>query len=506
MARWRFSVTLDPSSPVAVYAQIARALTDDIRRGRLRANDPLPGSRALAQTLGVHRNTVLAAYDALRAEGWISAEPGAATRVTAAMPDARPRREPTRSPARVGFAVAGGAEDPDESGALQGLVRISDGTPDPRTLPSLALSRALRAALRAGGTEVLGYGHPAGHPGLRAGVAQMLSEARGVAATPDDVVITAGSQGALDLLARALIRPGDRVAVERLGYRPAWDALRAAGAALVPVAVDDDGMRVEDLDALGPLRAVYLTPQHQYPCTVTLSAARRVRLLDLARARGVAVFEDDYDHEFHYDARPVLPLASADRAGVVCYVGSLSKVVAPGLRVGWLHAPAPVVREVVRLRTIAGRHNDGPMQHALAGLLDEGELQRQVRRVRRVLHARRDAALEAVREVFGARLEVRPPAGGMTLWATVPGGVELAGWKRAAREAGLHLRVGAEFDLEGRETPALRLGYGQMDERAFRAALKTLGRVMPRGPAARRPSREARATHPGRSGIEATRA
>lgn len=502
MARWRFSVSLDPSSSVAVYAQIARALTDDIRRGRLRANDPLPGSRALAQTLGVHRNTVLAAYDALRAEGWIAAEPGAATRVTASIPSARRRREPARDPERVGFAVVTEDHDPDESSALSGLVRISDGAPDPRALPVLALSRSLRAALRAGGTEVLGYGHPAGHPGLRAGVAQMLSEARGVAATADDVVITAGSQGALDLLSRALIRPGDRVAVERLGYRPAWDALRAAGATLVPVDVDGDGMQVEALASAGALRAVYLTPQHQYPCTVTLSAARRVRLLALAQDRGVAVLEDDYDHEFHYDARPVLPLASADRAGVVCYVGSLSKVVAPGLRVGWLHAPAPVVREVVRLRTIAGRHNDGPLQHALAALLEEGELQRQVRRVRRVLHARRDAAVEAVREVFGDALAVRPPAGGMTLWAAVPAGVDLAGWKGAAREAGLHLRVGAEFDLEGRETPALRLGYGQMDERAFRAALKTLARVMPRTTGARRTGRAGRATHPGRSGIE----
>lgn len=479
MARWRFSVTLDPSSSVAVYAQIARALTEDIRRGRLRANDALPGSRALAQTLGVHRNTVLAAYDALRAEGWIAAEPGAATRVAASMPGARPRRETARDAARVGFAVPSGEGDPDESTTLHGLVRISDGTPDPRALPALALSRSLRAALRHGGTEVLGYGHPAGHPGLRGGVAQMLSEARGVAATADDVVITAGSQGALDLLSRALIRPGDRVAVERLGYRPAWDALRAAGATLVPVEVDDEGMRVEDLEAAGALRAVYLTPQHQYPRTVTLSAARRVRLLALAQARGVAVFEDDYDHEFHFDARPVLPLASADRAGVVCYVGSLSKVVAPGLRVGWLHAPAPVLREVVRLRTIAGRHNDGPLQHALAALLEEGELQRQVRRVRRVLHARRDAALEAVRAVFGDALGVRPPAGGMTLWAAVPAGVDLAGWKVAARDAGLHLRVGAEFDLEGRETPALRLGYGQMDAGPFRAALTSLARVMP---------------------------
>lgn len=479
MPRWSFSVPLDGDAPVALYDQIARAIADDVRRGRLRAGDALPGSRTLAETLGVHRNTVLAAYDTLRAEGWIDARPGSVTRVAEAMP-APPQGGRGRRAAGAGFDVSVARADPDESDDLRGLVRISDGTPDLREVPALALSRAHRAALRAGGVETLGYGHPAGHPGLRAAVAEMLSAARGLAVDADDVAVTAGSQGGIDLVARALIRPGDRVAVERLGYRPAWDALRAAGAELVPVEVDAQGMRVDDLDAESPLRAVYLTPQHQFPTTATLSAARRVRLLELARARRVAVIEDDYDHEFHYDARPVLPLASADRGGVVCYVGTLSKVVAPGLRAGWVAAPGAALREIVRLRTISGRQNDGPMQAALASLMEEGEVQRRVRRLKRLLHGRRDAALEAVARVFGGALAARVPAGGMTLWAEVSPDLDLAAWKRDARASGTHLRVGSDFDLEGRATSALRLGFGRFTEREFARALRSLARTMPR--------------------------
>lgn len=478
--RWTFTVTLDADAPVALYDQIARAIADDVRRGRLRAGDALPGTRSLAETLGVHRNTVLAAYDTLRAEGWIEARVGSVTRIAEAIPAPLRARETGRGSGRAGFEVEVARGDPDEAGDLRGLTRISDGTPDLREVPTLLLSRAHRAALRAGGDEALGYGDPAGHPALRAAVAEMLASARGLAARADEVVITAGSQGAIDLLSRVLIRPGDRVAVERLGYRPAWDALRAAGATLVPIEVDAQGMVVDALEGAAPLRAVYLTPQHQFPTTVTLSAGRRVRLLELARRRRVALIEDDYDHEFHYDASPVLPLASADRHGVVCYVGTLSKVIAPGLRAGWLHAPREVLTEIVRLRTISGRHNDGLTQAALASLMEEGLIQRQVRRMRRVLHARRDAAARAVERAFGDALSFRVPAGGMTLWVELSPAVDLREWKRRAREAGMHLRVGSEFDLEGRETAALRLGFGRFEPRAFVSALRTLARAMPR--------------------------
>src|SRR5262249_15917197 len=157
----------------------------------------------------------------------------------------------------------------------------------------------------------------------------------------------------LDLAARALLRPGDVVAVEELGYRPAWEALRNAGAELVPVPIDEHGLRVDALPRR--LRAVYVTPHHQYPTTGILSAACRIELLALAERQGFAIFEDDYDHEFHYEGRPVLPLASADCAGSVVYLGTLSKVLAPGLRIGYVVAPRPVLDRIAAHRLYVDR-------------------------------------------------------------------------------------------------------------------------------------------------------
>ena len=194
----------------------------------------------------------------------------------------------------------------------RGTLNLSNGAPDVRLVPARLLGRAYRRALALRAPELLAYGDAAGHPALRAALASMLSATRGLSARADDVVITRGSQMALTLIARALLRPGDTIAVEQPGYRPAWEAFRAAGATVVPVRVDHDGV---DVDAIGriaratTLRAVYVTPHHQYPTTVTLKAPRRLSLLALARTRRFAIIEDDYDHEFHYDGRPVLPLA-----------------------------------------------------------------------------------------------------------------------------------------------------------------------------------------------------
>src|SRR5262249_29017163 len=184
---------------------------------------------------------------------------------------------------------------------------------------------------------------------LRSALASMLANTRALSVGADDVLVTRGSSMALTLVARALLRPGDTGAVEEFGYRPAWEGFRATGATVVPVPIDPDGIDVDALKRLAKrraVRAIYVTPHHQYPTTVTLKAARRLALLALARAERFAIIEDDYDHEFHYDGRPVLPLASTDHAGLVVYIGTLSKILAPGLRLGYIVAPPAVLRRL----------------------------------------------------------------------------------------------------------------------------------------------------------------
>jgi GntR family transcriptional regulator/MocR family aminotransferase len=345
------------------------------------------------------------------------------------------------------------------------------------------LARAYRRALRSAGRELLAYGDPRGRPELRRALATMVASLRGVPAGDENVLVTRGSQMALDLVGRALVRPGDVIAVEAFGYRPAWEALRLAGARLVPLAVDGSGLDVAALEALAdrePVRAVYLTPHHQYPTTVTLAASRRLALLDVARRRRIAVIEDDYDHEFHYEGRPVLPLASADRAGVVVHVGTLSKVLAPGLRIGFVVAPAPLVERLAALRTLVDRQGDHVVERAVAELIEDDEVQRHARRAKRAYRARRDALGAALERELAGTLSFRLPPGGMAVWARVAPGVDADRWADAAAAAGVLVQTARRFTFDGRARPYFRLGYAALDERELEEAVRRLARALPR--------------------------
>src|SRR5579859_939109 len=245
MRPWNFSVEIAGDLPL--FLAIARALTDDIRRGRLRPGDALPGSRTLASTLGVHRNTVLAAYRELESEGWLVTRPAGGTFVSTALPERKPRRFTPSArdsmPARVGFELAPGADRDDFAPPLpKGVLTLAGGQPDVRLLPAAALARAYGRVLRAHGSSLLNYGDARGHVRLRRALAALLSAARGVACDEDTLMLVRGSQMALDLVSRSLLSPGDVVAVEALGYRPAWAALQRAGAQLHPLPVDGEGL------------------------------------------------------------------------------------------------------------------------------------------------------------------------------------------------------------------------------------------------------------------------
>jgi GntR family transcriptional regulator / MocR family aminotransferase len=497
VGRWELSLSLEPdASRTPTFARIAHALTEDVRRGRLRPGARLPGSRTLAEGLGVHRNTVLAAYRALMAEGWIEARPGRGTFVSEALPTTPPRRfsrapiDPVARRERLGFPLEGERPKPPTYFApKRGLLTMFGGVPDARLIPVEALARAYRRQLRRG-AQTLTYGDPKGHPALRRAFAAMLAETRGLAIDESDVLVTRGSQMALLLAARVVLRPGDRVAVEAWGYRPAWEALRLAGAELVPVPVDAHGL---DVDALAArcaeerIAAVYLTPHHQYPTTVSLSPGRRLALLALARAHRFAIFEDDYDHEFHYEGRPLLPLASADTHGNVVYIGTLSKVLAPGLRLGYLSAPRPLLERAVELRWYVDRQGDLATEAAVAELIEDGELQRHVRRARRVYHRRRDRCVDALTARFGDRLSFAVPSGGMALWARCQAGVDVDAWYERAVAGGVAFQPARHFAFDGRSRPYLRLGYACLDDDELVEAVSRLHRAMPdRSPRARR--------------------
>ena len=485
---WELVLDLDRNAALPPFLQIARALAADIQRGRLRAGDRLPGSRRLAADLRVHRNTVLAALAEMTAEGWLETAPGRGTFVTRTIPDGRGRpfshRLGVRSqmPARAAFALPEPPAAYRQPVLPRGTLNLSHGAPDVRLVPARAIGRAYRRVVALRSADLLAYGDPEGHPALRAALASMLSSTRGLSVTAGDVFVTRGSQMALTLAARALIRPGDVVAVEQIGYRPAWEAFRAAGAAVVPVAVDGDGLDVGALERLAartPLRAVYVTPHHQYPTTVTLKAARRLALLALARARRIAIIEDDYDYEFHYDGRPVLPLASADHAGLVVYIGTLSKILAAGLRIGYLVAPPALLRNVAAIRSLLDTQGDLATEAAIASLMEDGELQRHVARVRRVYANRREILAASLRRVFGDRIAFTLAPGGMALWVHLRMAVDFDAWAERSIRHGVSWYTGRRYAFDGQQKPFARLSFAWLNERELPEAVKRMAAALP---------------------------
>jgi GntR family transcriptional regulator/MocR family aminotransferase len=354
---------------------------------------------------------------------------------------------------------------------------LAGGKPDLSLFPVRALTRAYRRTLQRRGRALLGYADPRGHERLRTAIAQMLVHTRAVPATPDHVVVTRGGQMALSLVARALLARGDVVAVEALGYPPAWQVMRDAGAELVPIPVDRSGLDVDEVARLaqrGRLRAVYCTPHHQCPTTVPLAPGRRMALLELARRHGFAILEDDYDHEFHYDGRPLLPLASADPHGHVLYVGTLSKVFAPGLRAGYVVAPRDVAERIAVCRSYLDLCGDPALECAIAELFEEGEVQRHVRRVRRIYRERRDAMARALKRHLGDAVRFEIPNGGISLWCATSRGLDVDRWAARCNAAGVRFQTGRWFAFDRKPRPAFRVGFAALTEDQIERAVRRM--------------------------------
>lgn len=448
-----------------IYGQLRAAiLGGDLRRG-----DRLPPTRELARRLAVSRNTVSLAYEWLLAEGLLVGRKGAGSFVEGE-PLGRPARR-EGAPLRL-RAVWQGLRAPvprdrpprDDFGV---------GLPDATLFPADTWRRLLARQLR--GSQLRGdYADPAGHPGLRAAIARHVALSRGVRTSAEDVIVTHGAQGAFDLVARVLLEPGARVAVEEPGYPPPRLLFESCGARVTPVPVDAAGL---DVAALPPdARLVYVTPSHQFPLGVPMSHPRRTALLEWAERRGAVIVEDDYDSEFRFGGRPLETLQALDRSGRVIYVGSFSKSLLPTLRLGFLVAP-PSLREALRAASyVAGWHVQGPAQAALAALIREGLLARHVRKARREYSARHDLLLRVLQRDFARWLAPVPSLAGLHVAARLrSGGVRLE--KEVARRAaaaGVGLDLLSSYCASRPAQPGFVLGYGAIPEASIEEGLRRL--------------------------------
>ncbi len=403
--------------------RLQAALRDTIRIGRLTAGDRLPSTRALASELGWARNVVVDAYDQLNAEGYLTARAGDGTRVAPRPIDAAPT-ERTGDVTAERSEGGGGTADRLQVGVSPPIhIDLQPGLPDLVAFPVREWRRSLNAALTTMPVAELGYSDGTGAPILREAVAAHLARTRAIGTDPARVLITTGVSASLRLLVadRVAAAGSARVAVEDPGAYTQWDALRAAGAELVPVPVDDQGIRTDRLERVDA-DIVVVTPAHQYPLGGVLSPERRHELVTWARSQpGRLIVEDDYDAEFRYDRQPVGAVAGI-APEVTAHTGSVSKTLAPGLRIGWLHLPTGVAERVgARLR-----HEfvtpDAVQQHALADLLTSGAYDRIVRSRRRTYRKRRRAMITALDDVPGATTV--GAAGGLHVTVLLPDGID----------------------------------------------------------------------------------
>ncbi|MBC8083872.1 MAG: PLP-dependent aminotransferase family protein, partial [Hymenobacter sp.] len=421
MLPYQTLISLTRGTATGLGQQLTAAFIRLIQQGVLAAGAQLPGTRTLSTLLAVHRQTIVAAFDELEAQGWIEQRPSKGAIVSRRIPEVQPLPLPT-SPAlldspRAGFSFTRSAVLAGAPQITLGKLTLDSGCPDARLAPLAALARKYRTICRptAPHRRPFGYTDANGPLTLRHQLVRYLHETRGVAVRPETLFITRGSGMAMYLATQLVLQPGDVVVVGERSYPEADRLFQYRGAQLARVPVDANGLDVAAVEALcrrQRVRLLYITPHHHYPTTVTLSAERRVRLLQLAEQYDFIILEDDYDFDYHYASSPILPLASADRNGRVLYVGSMSKVLAPAFRVGYLVGPPDLLEEIGFLRRLIDFQGDAVLEQSIAELMAEGELPAHLKRARRHYQQRRDVFCDLLRQHLGEWFSFQEPAGG----------------------------------------------------------------------------------------------
>ncbi|HYL35036.1 MAG TPA: PLP-dependent aminotransferase family protein [Bryobacteraceae bacterium] len=469
-------MVVNPDAGVTLHRQIYQEWRNGILTGRFRRGDRVPSSRELAATLGVSRSTVTEAYDQLVAEGYLESVHGSGTYVCRHIPDelSGARRAPANGLATgVSIRISRYGErlrdDLRSTPVGPGVIRFSSGRPDLEQFPFRLWRKLLARHLRQARPEMFDYAEEsAGYEPLRREVAASLARSRAVRCTFEQVIIVNGSQQSLDLCARLLLEPGEVVAMEDPGYPGAQRVFRAYGTKIRPVRVDQEGIVVRDLGHRA--RLVYITPSHQFPTGVSMSLARRLELIEWAQRSGALLIEDDYASEYRYSGPPLPALQSLARDVPVIYVGTFSKIMFPGLRIGYAVVPAQLAQQFIRAKWMSDRQTPVLEQAALADFIREGHLERHIRRMRRLYGRRREALVDALARHFGDRAKIAGDAAGMHVLVRFddPEVVRRVGKNRIqAINAGL-------FYLHNPAKNELVLGFAGLGERSIREGIRRL--------------------------------
>lgn len=482
--RVTLSIDLPASGNNNLVREVHRQVRNAILDGRLAPRSRLPSTREFAEQFGISRNSVLAVYDLLLSEGYLVARPGSGTFVADTAPAARQRR-PVRSETDAangsdGRLAARMSEVPSRPQPAAAPHDLQVGLPDISAIPFDIWRRLSDRALRQFAREPAGYAAPQGQFELRTAIASHLSRARAISCSAADVVVTAGAQQAFGLLAKTLVVPAKTVvAVEQLFYPPMREAMLAAGAKVVTVPIDAEGLRVD----LVPheARIICVTPSHQFPTGVAMSPRRRVELMRLAAERDAVVIEDDYDSEFRFSGRPLDALLTLDRAESVFYVGTFSKSLFPALRLGFVVVPAWARETLVRMKQLADWHSPVLEQDTLAAFITGGYLERHVRTMRSVYRERRDALLAAITQHAPDFLEPIPSHAGLHLGVWLRSNASASELASRAVAVGINPAPFSRFAEDPRSTEepnGMALGYSLVDAARMNEVVRKLVRLI----------------------------
>jgi len=472
-----------------MYLQLCDQMIGFIKSGKLPPSTKLPGTRTLAQDLGIHRKTVIAAYDELLSLGWIETFPAKGTYVTSTLPFVNPQKidssKVNNTKANQSnfpfFSRTHLSRKPAPDSAINAL-KIDDGVPDNRFAPIEEIAKIYRNIVKkAHHKKLLGYDSIYGNIELRKALVTYLNQSRGLHINVENILITRGSQMGIYLASQLLLHKNKTIIVGATNYKTADNTFEEAQGKILQVPVDDMGIdtnAIELLCKIEKISAVYVTSHHHHPTTVALSAKRRMHLLQLAEQYNFAVIEDDYDYDFHYSNAPILPLASNDYNGNVIYIGGFTKIIAPVMRIGYLIAPKDFIDEAAQLRRIIDRQGDNLLELTLAKMINYGDVQRHCNKVLKIYKSRRDLFCALLNEKLSNYFDFEIPKGGMAVWVKLN---KKYNWDQVvtiALEKNLILNhEWTRYDNDNSGHNGIRIGFASLNEKEIHKLIDTLSEV-----------------------------
>ena len=470
------AIKINRGIDMPVYLQVTNAIIKEIQLGRLRPGTKMMGVKALATLLGLNKNTIERIYDELQLQQWVSRIPRKGTFVSEKLPETHPQqwnRQPQLKKVANEFEAVDSLSVANKT--PPNTLRFDDGFPDARVVDYLSIGRMHRSIFRTKQYQHLfSYTTPYGSDFLRKELVKYLNDTRGIHCNEENILITRGSQMAIFLGMKAYLGEGGKAIMGSPGYFGAQNTLKYLGAEILAVSVDGEGLNIDEITEhckKHHIRLVYITPHHQHPTTVTLSPTRRMNLLRLAETHGFVILEDDYDYDYHYGNAPILPLSSIDSLQRTIYTGSFSKVLAPALRIGYLLAPKKIIDRAAQIRRVIDHQGDPIMEHAMAMLLKQGEINRVLRRSRKLYQQRRDYFCEQLGQHFSHHIAFKNPEGGLAVWASFDPAIDIMELSKKALASKLHLPTANHY---APSINAMRLGFASMNFSEIDKALQLL--------------------------------